>query len=318
MATPPWDIQTASEEWLLELCDKVEEENGRIGGHQYGDRVVKLSDEIAVKYGHGVKDSEARTQEFAHRSVNPGIVHVPRVHRFFLRKNPSWHCPGGYLFMEYVPGKLLQDLDLNIKGDIVPKVAKIIKHLGQIQDSCHVLRTGVYIASSPPLGHHHSYIYLHKDHISTSTACPGRDNSQPVPGPIGGGEPEGYFFGDDGARRSFASVADFEAWLNTRLALRNKSIDLSSQPLVLCHMDLCRRNMILEENDSICLLDWGCAGMYPRYFEIATLSWLNPYDEPYEKPLLQATTALLGLTAKEKDSIALLEIARAANLRYSL
>jgi hypothetical protein len=27
---------------------------------------------------------------------------------------------------------------------------------------CHVLRTGVYIASSPPLGHHHSYIYLHK------------------------------------------------------------------------------------------------------------------------------------------------------------
>jgi hypothetical protein len=27
---------------------------------------------------------------------------------------------------------------------------------------CHVLRTGVYIASSPPLGHDHSYIYLHK------------------------------------------------------------------------------------------------------------------------------------------------------------
>jgi hypothetical protein len=34
--------------------------------------------------------------------------------------------------MEYVLGKLLQDPDLNIKGDIVPRVAKIIKHLGQI------------------------------------------------------------------------------------------------------------------------------------------------------------------------------------------
>ncbi|PMD63973.1 uncharacterized protein K444DRAFT_650930 [Hyaloscypha bicolor E] len=274
-----WRLQTskpARNGWLLELCDKVEEENGRIGGHQYGDRVVKLSDEIAVKYGHGVKESEARTQDFAYRNANPSIVRIPRVHRFFLKIDPSWHCPRGYLFMGYVPGKILQDLDLNIKGDIVPRVAKIIKHLGQISDS------------------------------------------QPVPGPIGGGEPEGYFFGDDGAGRSFASVADFEAWLNIRLALRNKSIDLSSQPLVLCHMDLCRRNMILEENDSICLLDWGCAGMYPRYFEIATLSWLNPYDAPYEKPLLQATTALLGLTAKEKDSIALLEIARAANLRYTL
>jgi hypothetical protein len=25
---------------------------------------------------------------------------------------------------------------------------------------CHVLRTGIYIASSPPLGHHHSYIFI--------------------------------------------------------------------------------------------------------------------------------------------------------------
>jgi hypothetical protein len=66
MATPPWDIQTVSEERLLELCDKVEEENGRIGGQQYGDRVVELSDEIAVKYGNGVKIFEVRTQEFAH------------------------------------------------------------------------------------------------------------------------------------------------------------------------------------------------------------------------------------------------------------
>jgi hypothetical protein len=30
--------------------------------------------------------------------------------------------------------------------------------------ACHVLRTGIYIASSPPLGHDHSYIYLHKHH----------------------------------------------------------------------------------------------------------------------------------------------------------
>jgi hypothetical protein len=39
-----------------------------------------------------------------------------------------------------------------------------------------VLRTGVCIASSPPLGHHHSYIYLYQNTPhSTSTACPGRD-----------------------------------------------------------------------------------------------------------------------------------------------
>jgi hypothetical protein len=46
-----------------------------------------------------------------------------------------------------------------------------------LEGLCHVLRTGVYIASSPPLGHHHSYIFTPNTHThSTSTACPGRDN----------------------------------------------------------------------------------------------------------------------------------------------
>jgi hypothetical protein len=43
------------------------------------------------------------------------------------------------------------------------------------EEWCHVLRTGVYIASSPPLGHHHSYIFTQTHPHSTSTACSGRD-----------------------------------------------------------------------------------------------------------------------------------------------
>ena len=276
MAAPSWDIHTASEEFLVDLCDKAEKENGRLSRVHHGDRVVKLSDTIAVKYGYGVRESEAKTQEFANRNADPKIVHIPRVHRFFVHRDPSWRDPRGYLFMEYIPGQLLQDVDLNTQKDIIPRIAKIIEHLSQIQ------------------------------------------NSHAVPGPIGGGEPQGYLFGDDGARRTFASEPDFEAWLNVRLALKDKSINISSHPLVLCHTDLCRRNMILEENDSIGLLDWGCAGMYPRYFEIASLSWLNPYDEPYEKPLIQAALAGLNLSAQEQESMDLLQIVRAANLRYSL
>jgi hypothetical protein len=43
--------------------------------------------------------------------------------------------------------------------------------------ACHVLRTGIYIASSPPLGHHHSYIYLHKHTTFHFHSCPGRDTN---------------------------------------------------------------------------------------------------------------------------------------------
>jgi hypothetical protein len=275
MAALSWHIHTASEEWLVELCHQAEKENGLLGGYQEGDRVVKLSEDIAVKFGHGVTASESETQKYARQHTNPSIVHVPQVYRFFQRNDPTWHCPKGYIFMEYVQGQALQELDLNANTDIIPRVAKIIAHLGQIQGG-------------------------------------------QVPGPVGMGQPEGYLWGDDGARTTFTCVADMEAWLNRRLSLRNKSIDLGSHPLILCHMDLCRRNMILEKNNLICLLDWGFAGLYPRFFEIASLSCLNPYDEPYEKPLLQATITMLGLTAEEKDSVELLQIARAASLRYTL
>jgi hypothetical protein len=274
MDTSNWDIHTASEEFLIELCEKAEKENGLIGGYTGGDRVVRLSHNIAVKFGPGVMPSEAKTQEFAYRNTDPNIVHVPQVYRFFQRVDPLWHFRG-YLFMRYVPGQPLQELDLSTNNDIISRMARIIAHLGQIQ------------------------------------------NGQ-VPGPVGGGQPEGYIWGDVGARTSFTCVRDLEAWLNKRLALRNKSIDLSSHKLVLCHLDLCRRNIVLEEDNTICLLDWGFAGMYPRFFEITSLSCLNPYDKPYEKPLLQAATALLDLTEEEESSMALLQIARAASLRYRL
>jgi hypothetical protein len=54
-----WDVHTSSEELLVGICEQAEKENA------LGTPVVKLSDDIAVKFGHGMKASEARTQEFA-------------------------------------------------------------------------------------------------------------------------------------------------------------------------------------------------------------------------------------------------------------
>ena len=61
----------------------------RISTYHHGDRLIKPSDSIAVKYGHSVKVSEERTQEFAYQNVDPCIVHVPRVYRFFSKNEPK-------------------------------------------------------------------------------------------------------------------------------------------------------------------------------------------------------------------------------------
>ncbi|KAI9748178.1 MAG: hypothetical protein M4579_007290 [Chaenotheca gracillima] len=268
-----WDVLTASEEWLVDFVHRTEAEHGMVGGLREGNRVIKLSDTIAVKYGYSVSIEEAATQDFAHQNVKSSIVRIPKVYRYLVagtepRRNK------GYLFMEYVPGRTIDALDLSIHEDIVPRIAKIIEHLGQI------LGDG-------------------------------------IPGPVGGGEPQGYLWGDDGADAIFGSVEELNAWLNKRLALRDKSIDVTPYPLVLCHMDLCRRNMILdEETNAIWLLDWGFAGFYPRFFEIYTLRWSPPYDPSYKEPLITATEELLKVTDEERRLKPLMQIARAAQLRY--
>jgi len=83
-----WDITTASDKWLIDLC-QAEKEEGMIRGEVYGDRVIKISQQIAVKCGYGVTVFEAATQGFAYRKADP------RVYRFIESNESS--PPKGYL-----------------------------------------------------------------------------------------------------------------------------------------------------------------------------------------------------------------------------
>ncbi|OBT77278.1 hypothetical protein VF21_03484 [Pseudogymnoascus sp. 05NY08] len=267
-----WDVHSSSEELLVEVCRKAREANGNYSDYGRGYVMVKISDDITVKIGGLVIASEARTQEFANKNADPTIVHVPRVHRFFEREGRG--SKQGYLFMEYVQGRTLEEIYLAIRPDIIPRMARIIEHFGQIQGQ--------------------------------------------IPGPIGGGLAQGHIFGDDGADIEFPSVPGFNAYLNKRLAVMKKSIDLTGYPLVLCHMDLCRRNIILRDDDTLSLANWNDAGLYPRFFEIRVLSYLNPWYGPFDVPLEEDATALLRLTKEEERLMDLLRIVRSVNLRAQL
>ncbi|KFY93374.1 hypothetical protein V500_03749 [Pseudogymnoascus sp. VKM F-4518 (FW-2643)] len=270
-----WDVQTSSEELLVEVCKKARKENGHYSDYGRGYVMVKLSDDIAVKIGGLVTASEARTQEFANQNADPTIVHIPRVYRFFERDDPLSSSKTGYLFMEYVQGPTLEEVDLDIRTDIIPRMAQIIVHLGPIQGG-------------------------------------------QVPGPIGGGLAQGYLFGDDGADVIFTSVSGFNTYLNKRLAIAKKTIDLSGHPLVLCHLDLGRRNVILGDDDTISLVNWNDAGLYPRFFEVRVLSYVNYRCGPFDTPLDEDITTFWGLTEEEKRLMDLMGIVRSQNLRKQL
>lgn len=266
-----WLVYVLPQRSLIYLCEQAKAQNAVISRIDEGNQVIRISDGVAVKYGYGVTPGEVATQQYAYQHLDRRVVHVPQVYRFFQdRSDPSW--PKGYLFMEYIPGKALEELGLNI-DDISEHLANIVSELATVG---------------------------------------GGD----IPGQVGGGMLQGYLWGDDGTREIFCSVDDMNRWLNKRLQLINKEIDLRPYPLVLCHLDLCRRNIKLMEDNSICLLDSGHAGFFPRFFEAAAVSCIND-NAAYGNSVHKAIMKEANLTEGEQECVKLLLRAR-ASLRYIL
>ena len=44
--------------------------------------------------------------------------------------------------------------------------------------------------------------------------------------------------------------------------------------LVFCHLDIAPRNLLRQEDGSLCLIDWASAGYYPRLFEFG-MQWIG-------------------------------------------
>jgi thiamine kinase-like enzyme len=67
--------------------------------HNIGSRVVKIRDDLVVKYGFGVFATEVHSMNFVRKHTN---ILVPRVHLAFLRNNEL------YIVMQYIEGATLE------------------------------------------------------------------------------------------------------------------------------------------------------------------------------------------------------------------
>ncbi|PGG99567.1 hypothetical protein AJ80_09335 [Polytolypa hystricis UAMH7299] len=289
-----WIVRFCPQTWLISVCRRARTQ----ADLHVAPCVLRLSSQIAVHYGWGVWPSRAAMQDYAYHHVDPAIVRVPQVYRFFMDYTTGYSLPDGYLFMEYMPGKTVDKLDAATENNAVSKA--LTKRIADIVVHLH----GIKVEDGVP------------------------------PGPLGGGMPFGYLWGEEGTKTVFHSVSEMNSWLNKRLKLIDKSIDLSPcYPLVLCHGDLVRRNIIVIDDDrdekatkaedykgrQLALVDWGHAAFLPRVCDIASMScYLDKGGYLYTQELQQVTRkAIGGLTEVEEGCYKLLMSARALSLRYT-
>jgi hypothetical protein len=67
-------------------------------------------------------------------------------------------------------------------------------------------------------------------------------------------------------------------------------------------------------------VDWGFSGIYPRFFEVATVPLVGvvPCDVTFEPQFMQALEDFMEFTDEEKRLTKLIGYVRAANARWTL
>jgi serine/threonine protein kinase len=241
-------------------------------------RSIKLiSGNKVVKYGGSVRAAEAYNMEYVRKQTR---INIPTVHLVF------YHAGCTYIVMDYISGRTLQDIWTSVSE------SQRLAWASQLTDIIAELR-----------------------------ALPSMDCTTPGPlDPSKEDKCEGQWFTNFGAG-PFDSHHDLSIWLNRKLSIaRRGGNETSSYPkfedtcrLVFTHQDVAARNIILDDDDHLWVIDWELAGWYPEYFEYAciasdigspempvpqgwkdaVLSCLQPYEREYE--LLQSLRWVLAV-----------------------
>lgn len=237
---PDLDTRTATIDALVAVCSSAS--CTTLGGAPYGSgrRVVKISEQAVIKFGIGVTESEANNQRGAYQLLDPSIVRVPQVYRFFTKGQY------GYIVMEYIKGQILTPLE---DQRLIRRVARVLEHLAEL--SCR------------------------------------------VPGPLRSGVPRGLLWPEN-EDLSFVNILDVERYFNSRL-------------------DVAPRNILWQEDGTICLLDWECAGFYPRILEVCAQRIIFGMDGEFNRILLEY---MPGLTEDEEVQAKLIMQAYSNEQRY--
>ncbi|KIV98465.1 uncharacterized protein PV09_09731 [Verruconis gallopava] len=83
-------------------------------------RVVRITDGLAAKFGRFVSVHEFRNQHIAQRYLDPDLVRVLKFHRYIEKEGT------GYIIMDYVDGHIL---DLQCARMMAERLGKVLNHL---------------------------------------------------------------------------------------------------------------------------------------------------------------------------------------------
>jgi tRNA A-37 threonylcarbamoyl transferase component Bud32 len=111
-------MSTYTEDAIISLCH--DPATKVLSELQCSNRVVRISDSLAVKFGRFVTAQEFQNQQVAKQCLDANIVNVPTAHRYIKKKDI------GYIVMDYVNG---DTLDLASAKPMAEELGKVLDHI---------------------------------------------------------------------------------------------------------------------------------------------------------------------------------------------
>lgn len=117
-------VDSFSDNEIIQRCNEASPDL-LLSDPSYGYKVLKLTDKLAVKFGFLLSEDEARNQAKAHEMLDPSIVRVPKVYRYFMDSNDH-----GYIIMDLMKGVIKDSITESSEKSCI---SQILEHFGSIK-----------------------------------------------------------------------------------------------------------------------------------------------------------------------------------------
>ncbi|KAF5017922.1 hypothetical protein F66182_10118 [Fusarium sp. NRRL 66182] len=224
--------------------------------------LVRIRQSFVMKYGSEVRPTEAHSMLYVAKHIS---VAVPKVYAIYQRNEEEEDSVVTYILMQYIPGKTLKALWTELDKARKTSIAKALRtSFDQLRQLKHPGYFGD-INGGPPL-----------DDIFTGTER-GLDNIK------------SSFATEQELINSVIRIYSLETGYRMAHKVRYyyhilPTVLCSNGSPILTHNDLQRKNIIVQDNGTLVIIDWEYASWYPNYWEyssamFANSGWRDDWDE---------------------------------------
>lgn len=238
-----WSAEIGRPSYVLDPADLPRQYD--LVPNKLGDRIRLIDSNTVVKYGSGVKLAEAEVMKLVSEKTT---IPIPKVEAAYVLEGK------GYIIMSYEPGERFDDYwdaaSEDVREGLIAQLKGYVSQLREVKGSFigrvdyTPCQDAVFMWDYVE-GTHEYGPYDDQEALNEGLVKALENRNPPRTAPLD------------------TTSSGYNSWWKVKQLARS----FRSKEIVLTHGDLQAGNMLVRDDGTVVLLDWGLSGFYPDYWE---------------------------------------------------